>query len=403
MTERLYYQDAYLRSFEAQVMDERKVDGHPAVVLDVTAFYPTSGGQPHDKGTLNGVQVCDVQVADDGTPVHVLEARLAGPLVVGEIDWARRFDHMQQHTGQHILSQAFLRVCQAETVSFHLGDAVSTVDLDLASLSAAQVAAAEKSANEIVLMSQEIVSRFADPRELGAMPLRKMPVVDGPIRVVQIAEYDWSPCGGTHVANSGEVGPIKAVRVERRNKVTRVYFLCGWRALDDYARKHAVVQELTGYLTTGESELLPSVQRLEARAKEASKSLADTQLQLVEYKVENWIASAKPAADVMCVALAFDDYDLVLLKEIARRVTERAGMVALLATRQPRAQLVFARSEDVHVDVSQLMRAVCANMGGRGGGRPGFAQGGIPDSDSVDAALAEAVARLGNRELEGSR
>ena len=394
MVERLYYGDPYLRTFEANVVGRREIEGRSGVVLDTTAFYPTSGGQPHDTGTLDGVRVIDVRVADDDQIVHVLGGALAQSAVRGEIDWERRLDHMQQHTGQHILSQAFLQTLEAETVGFHLGERISTIDLNRAPLGEEQVAASERLANDVVMDGRPVIARFVNRDELATMPLRKVPAVEGAIRIVQISQFDWSPCGGTHVGNSGQVGAIKVVRVERQKKKTRIHFLCGWRALDDYAHKEGIVHDLAAAFTTSEEEVVASVKRLEAENKGLRKTLTATQMQLLAYEVEEWAAQAEPVGEAGVVRLAFVARDLALLKEAARRLTERPGVVALLATGQPRAQFVFARSEDVSTDMGSLMRAACQAVGGRGGGRPQFAQGGAPEGSSVDQALDKAMELL---------
>ncbi len=410
MTERLYYQDPYERSFTANVVDLCEVDGQPAVVLDATAFYPTAGGQPHDTGTLDGVRVVDVQIDERGQLLHVLDSPLPGHqtnvstpgaiTVRGEIDWERRFDHMQQHTGQHILSQAFVELCQAETVGFHLGESLSTIDLDRAPLSPHVVKRAKSRANAVVMDSREVIARFVDQSELATlrarkMRARKMPTVQGPIRIVEVSQFDWSPCGGTHVRNTGQIGPIQVVRLERRNELTRIHFVCGRRALFDYARKDEIVQELAAHFTTSESEILASVQRLEAEIKASQRALVATQMQLLDYETAQWLAQAEKIGSMQVVRLVFDQRGVSLLKEAARRLTEKPGTVVLLATRQPRPQFVFARSEDLAVDMGAVMRTASAVAGGRGGGRPQFAQGGAPEGAVVDHVLDEAVRQLG--------
>jgi len=406
VTERLYYQDPYLRSFTANIVDHCDVDGQPAVVLDATAFYPTAGGQPHDTGTLDGVRVVDVQVDERGRLLHVLDGPLSGTgasgatTVRGEIDWQRRFDHMQQHTGQHILSQAFVEVCQAETVSFHLGEGLSTIDLDRAPLSPDVVKRAQESANAVVLDSREVIAHFVDQGELAALPAhkiraRKMPVVQGPIRIVEVSRYDWSPCGGTHVRNTGQIGPIQVVRLERRNEQTRITFVCGWRALSDYAHKDEIVQELAAHFTTSESEILASVERLEAEIKASRKALSATQMELLDYETAQWYSQAEKIGAMHVVRLVFDQREVSLLKEAARRMTENPGTVVLLAARQPHPQFVFARSEDLAIDIGAVMRIASAIAGGRGGGRPQFAQGGAPEGAAVDRVLDEAVRQVG--------
>jgi alanyl-tRNA synthetase len=396
LTERLYYRDPYLRTFGANLIEHREIDGRPAVVLDASAFYPMGGGQPHDTGRLGGCRVLDVVVADDGAILHVLDHALSATSFRGEIDWGRRFDHMQQHTGQHILSQAFLQTCQAETVGFHLGEAFSTIDLDRAPLGTEQVAAAEQVANQIVMDGRPVIARFVGQGELAEVPLRKMPVVDGPIRIVQITEFDWSPCGGTHVCNSAQVGPIKVTRVERRKSKTRIYFLCGWRALADYAHQQGILRDLTAHLTTSENEILASVQRVEGEIKRLRKALSVAQAQLLEYEIVDWVARAESIGGMRIVRQVFDERDLALLKQATRSLVAHSGIVALLAVRRPRVQFVFARSEDVPAHMGNLMRAACTAVGGRGGGRPQFAQGGAPEGCSMDKALDEAIEQLKN-------
>ena len=394
MTARLYYSDPYLRAFDTTVVEARDLGGQTGVVLAETAFYPTSGGQPHDTGRLGEVRVVDVQVDGDGEVVHVVSDELGSGTVHGEIDWARRFDHMQQHTGQHILSQAFVESCGAETVGFHLGEETSTIDLDRALLEDDLVARAEELANRVVLEDRRVTARFVARAELAALPLRKLPVVEGPIRIVQVESYDWSPCGGTHVATAGQVGPVKVVRVERRRDVSRVHFLCGWRALADYAHKQAVVQSLTAHLTTSEDELLASLKRLDEEAKQLHKDLAAAQLALLDAEVGEWLRSAETVGGRRIVRLAFEKRDPGLLREAARRLTEQGGVVALLATQQPQPQFVFAAADDVGAHMGDLIRAATAAVGGRGGGRPGFAQGGAPEGAPVERALDAAVAQL---------
>lgn len=394
MTERLYYSDSFLCQFLSHIVDRRQVNGQPAVELEATAFYPTSGGQPHDTGTLNEARVVAVEVDDAGRVLHICDRPLPETEVVGEIDWERRFDHMQQHSGQHILSQAFVQTCEAETVSFHMGESFATIDLDRAPLSPEQVLAAEQAANEIVMSALGVSTRFVDDSELATLPLRKVPAVDESVRIVEVQGYDWSACGGTHVKNSGQVGPIKVVRIERRSDKTRIHFVCGRRALADYASKHETVQALASYLTTSESELLSSVQRMESEIKEARKANLAAQSELIEYQIEDWIAKAETVGSMRIVHLAFDERDINLLKETAHRLTEQPGTVALLATRQPRPQYVFARAEDVDANMGTLLRASCAITGGRGGGRPQFAQGGAPKATPVEPVLDHAHQQL---------
>src|SRR6266545_2938187 len=233
MTERLYYSDSYIREFDANVVEQTAHEGKTAVVLDRTAFYPTSGGQPFDLGTLSGAKVLDVVDTDDGRILHVVDRAPDGARVNGQIDWVRRFDHMQQHTGQHVLSAAFDRLLNARTESFHLGVEYSTIDL-ARELPAAEIARAEEEANRVVWEDRPVAIRFAGPDEIAKLPLRKEPKREGILRLIDVQDFDLSACGGTHVARTGAIGLIAVAATERLRGGSRVTFLCGGRALAGY-------------------------------------------------------------------------------------------------------------------------------------------------------------------------
>ncbi|MBC7249052.1 MAG: hypothetical protein H5T62_02115 [Anaerolineae bacterium] len=394
---RLYYTDAYLRAFEAQVIERLAWEGRPAVVLDRTAFYPTSGGQPHDTGDLNGVRVVDVVEREtDGAIVHVLEGELPGDNVHGQINWARRFDHMQQHTGQHILSQAFIAALEAETVGFHLGADMSTIDLNRAPLSEEQLAQAETLANEVVFDNKPVHTRFVDKDALAKLPLRKPPQVSGPIRIVEVEGFDWSPCGGTHCRRTGEVGVIKIVRVERRGAETRVHFLCGQRALADYRRKNHLVLDLAARFSVGDWELSDAVERLSEEARLARKQVRALQEQLLEYEAAALLAGAETLAGARVIRRVYADRGIEDIRHLAQRLTAEPNVIALLGCGNAgnKAQFVFARSADLPHDMNALLRLACKTVGGGGGGRPNFAQGGGPDGARVAEALEVAWQQL---------
>lgn len=388
-TERLYYQDVYCREFTARIVARRQVDGRPAVALDRTAFYPTGGGQPHDTGTLNGVAVADV-FAEDGAIWHVLETDLPDGEVTGALNWSRRFDHMQQHTGQHVLSQAFVVRCQAETVAFHLGAAVSTIDLNRTDLSADDLAAAEATANEVIDEARPVTAAFVTQEELARLPLRKPPKVTEAIRIVQVAGFDWSACGGTHVANSAQIGLIKIVGTERRGAELRVSFLCGRRARADYNRLQALASGLAARFTCSQDEVPAAVERLAREQQATRKALEELEAQWADATAAAWWAEAAAPGGRRIVARALDA-PLERVKALAQALRGRPGTVALLAARGERPQLIFTRSDDVALNMGELMRAATAAAGGRGGGRPDWAQGGTATNEGLDAALAAAT------------
>lgn len=394
---RLYYANAYLREFDTRIIERLTWDGRPAVVLERTAFYPTSGGQPNDTGSLAGVRVVDVVEREaDGAVIHVLASELPEDVVHGEIDWARRFDHMQQHTGQHILSQAFTIALGADTVGFHLGAEVSTIDLNRAPFSEEHLDQAENLANEVVFGDKPVDVRFVDRKGLGTLPLRKPPQVTGPIRIVEVAGFDWSPCGGTHCQRTGEVGMIKVIRAERRGAETRIYFLCGGRALADYRRKNRLVLDLAARFSVGDWELADAVERLSEEARAHRKQARALQEQLLDYETAALIASAETLAGARVVRRAYPNRSVDEIRLLAQRLTTEPGVIALLGqgSAGEKAQLVFARSVDLAHDMNALLRVACQAIGGSGGGRPNFAQGGGPDGARVEEALNAAWERL---------
>ena len=394
MTERLYYADAYARTFEAQVIDRVEVHGQPAVILDRSAFYPEGGGQPSDRGTLNDVAVLDVitREADDAV-LHVLAADVT-ERVTGVVDGARRFDLMQQHTGQHILSQAFVQAADAETVSFHLSPdplyGALTIDLNTAQLSPAQIDRAEELANTIVFENRSVVARFVTDQELQALPLRKPPQVDRAIRIVQVDGFDWSACGGTHVARTGEVGLIKIVKMEHRGAETRVEFRCGRRALHDYRRKNQMIMQIAADLSIGFWEVDQAIGRMQSEAKALRKQLADADTRMQQYEARELIEAIEPRGDYGLIAHTWLNRDAAYLKRVASLLVARPKTVVVLGATGAACSLVFARSKDLSIDLAVLLKAAAAQLGGKGGGSPDFAQAG--GSAVTEAQLKATIA-----------
>jgi alanyl-tRNA synthetase len=398
MTQKLYHDDAYQQEFQAQILEKVTLDNGLGLILDQTCFYPTSGGQPNDQGTLNGFPVSDVfEQEDDGAIVHVVSGEVEGPAlnegetVHGQIDWERRFDHMQQHTGQHILSQAFLQLLDAETVGFHLGAEASTVDVDKAPLEAAQLDAVESLANTVVFANRAVRIHFADQDHMGDLALRKQPTVTGPIRVIEVESFDLSPCGGTHVKAAGEVGPIAITKSERRGSETRVEFLCGGRALADYRRQRRIVSELASQFSVGDWELVEAINRLIEEAKRHRKELNAAKDQILDYEAIRLWAEAEKRGSLHIVRAVLSEGDGGTLKGLAQRLAKRDACVALLGLKGDRALMAFARSADLSYDMSALLKGACQIIGGSGGGRPDMAQGGGPAGDRLEEALEFAL------------
>ncbi len=404
MTVRLYYENAYQTEFDATLVAAITLHGRPAALLDRTGFYPTSGGQPHDTGRLADRQVMDVVAGDDGGIYHLLDAPLtghrAGEPIHGVIDWPRRYDHMQQHSGQHLISQVFYRHFGYETVSVHFGAAESTLDLDVATLSPEQLEAAEEAANDLVYENRPITAHFVQEADLLRLPLRRPPAVRGAIRIVEIADFDYSACGGTHCRTTAEIGPIKFLRTERRRGQTRLTFLCGRRAYNHYATTHRLLTEAAALFSTDPAQVPSLVARNLDQVKALQTQVAQLTEALLRHTAVDLRARAVPLGPWRLVAHILADQEIAAVKVLAGLLQEEPSIVALLGCIQgDKASLIVARSADTDLDAATLLRQVLRSFGGSGGGRPDFAQGGgVPASElpavleATRQAIAEQVA-----------
>ena len=377
MTNRLYYQEPYRTTFDAVVASCDTADGKTQAVLDQTAFYPTSGGQPFDVGTLGDARVLDVVDRDDGEIVHVIDRPLLpGSTVTGTIDWTRRFDHMQQHTGQHVLSAAFDRLFNARTESFHLGTASATIDLGR-EVAAAEITAAEDEANRIVWEDRPVNIRFATAEEAAAMPLRKESARTGPLRLIDVEDYDLSACGGTHVARTGAIGIIAIASAEKFRGGTRVEFLCGGRALARFRALGDAFSATQRFLSVSPSELAAGVERLQNESKALQRTVRGLQEQLATHTAGELIARGTRIDDRVVIVEALEGWDAVGLKSVAAAAAAREprAAVALFSTTSP-ALVVVARGKDASADASAILKQLTAKFGGKGGGKPDLAQGG---------------------------
>ena len=375
MTERLYYTDPYLREFDATLVDTVSHEGKTALVLDRTAFYPASGGQPADAGAFHDVRVLDVVDADDGRVLHIVDRAPSTTSLHGTIDWTRRFDHMQQHSGQHVLSAAFDRLFGVRTESFHLGVEYSTIDL-AREVTSAEMQRAEDEANRVVWEDRPVAIRFASADEARTLGLRKETARQGTIRLIEIAEFDRSACGGTHVARTGAIGIIAVSAVERFRGGSRITFLCGDRALAGFRALKEAVNGSVRVLSVTPSELPSAIERLQADAKELRRRVKTYQEQVASSRADALAASAERVGDVRIVAASLDAWDANGLKLIASRIVEHPGFAVALVSEPSPSAIVIARSDDVGVDAGAALKAIVSRFGGKGGGRPTLAQGG---------------------------
>ena len=399
-TSKLYFRDCSLLEFSATVIDVQPSERGDCVVLDQTAFYPTGGGQPNDIGTLGEANVVDVFEDETGTIYHVIERADAGSLnlgqtVTGIIDRVRRLDHMQQHSGQHILTQAFVQACGAETRSFHLGARTSTIDIELQSPTSDLLRAAEDIANAVVFEDRPMRVHLVNEEEAARLPLRKESAVRGDIRVIEVENFDWSPCGGTHAARTGQIGMIAIRSHERAKRMTRVEFVCGGRALADYrlANNTAVA---VARLFSAERDSTPELVAREIQeAKSTKKRIRDLiELAMVAEASEMLAASAE-SGGFKIVHAVFEGRDVEEVRVLAAKIVQREPSIALLATKDAgAARLVFARSASLTQNMGQLLAEACEQLGGRGGGKPDLAQGGGPNTQRVEQTISEALEKV---------
>ncbi len=404
MTKRLYYGDPYMKSFEATVIESFFVQDHFAVILDSTIFYPTSGGQPHDVGKLNDVDVVDVFVRDsDQEIVHLIDAEIGDDKVSGRIDWKRRFDHMQQHSGQHILSRAFINVCEANSVGFHLGKEACTIDLDTEKIDDPTLGKVELMANQVVWENRPIISQEVSQEEAKVLALRKVPESIGDkYRIIDIKDFDLCACGGTHVVHSGEIGVIQVAGVERRNNVLRIEFICGHRALDDYKLKNSVLKSISSRLTTSFTEIDRVIELLQDENRELRRKLKRQSEQLISLEASSLKEKAVQLGEIWLVKSVVYGEKPNDLRILASKLTNNSNMIALLGRPGASSFFVFAASEGIEVDMSNLLQLVFAYLGdGKGGGSMKFAQGGglAADEEQVFKALSHAEMHIQQRGL----
>jgi len=383
MTDRLYYHDSFLYDFDARVVEAFDSNGRPAIVLDRTAFYPTSGGQVHDLGmlTAEGQQIAITEVADeeDGRILHFVSGPLAmGTQVHGTVDAARRCDHVQQHSGQHVLSAAFIRLFNMPTVSFHMGEESCTIDLETNGLSPAQAQKAEQLANEVIAEDRPVGIRFVPLEEACQLGLRKLPPKQtGDLRLIDISDFDLTACGGTHVRATGQIGSILLRKAEKVKQGVRVEFVCGLRAVNTARRDYTTLTEAAALYSSYIYDVPEQIRKLLAEAKAAGKAQHKLLEELAELSAERLLAQTAGSPQV--ITQFFPDRDAIFIKLLAQKLTAgKSAVIALLACGAGQPTLVFAQTPGQKSNMGQLMKDAMAQLGGRGGGSVDMAQGGVP-------------------------
>ena len=406
MTHRLYYHDSFLYEFDATVLEVvPALDslGRSAVLLDETAFYPTSGGQVFDTGWMSAgeerVRVAEVADREDGGIIHYVEDApnfARGARVRGFIDVDRRRDHMQQHSGQHVLSAAFIQLFNMQTASFHMGSDSCSIDLDTKTLSPAQVEAAEALANEVITSNRAVEIRFVSQEEARGLGLRKLPVIEkNELRLIDIQKFDLTACGGTHVSSTGQIGSILLRKTEKVKQGWRVEFVCGKRAVATARKDYLTLAEAGGLLSSHLWEVPQQIRKSTEEAKSARRTREELVEELADVHALRLLEAVSESHGRKVVAQVFPDRDMNYIKLLGQRITRQKGnAVALLAATAGTPALVFAASSGQSVDMNGLMKEALGRLGGRGGGSKDMAQGGPEKTVEIPLVLEELAHRL---------
>ncbi|SET98180.1 alanyl-tRNA synthetase [Salinibacillus kushneri] len=395
-TEKLYYQNPYIQSFSSRILQcETDELGCFYAVLKQTAFYPTGGGQPHDTGTINDVQVYDVEEVD-GVIRHYIDRPLEEKECYGEVNWERRFDHMQQHAGQHILSAAFEDMFGYKTVSFHLGKEVCSIDLDVPKILEEEASQVEERANVIILENRPIEAKWVTQDELRYFPLRKAISVNENIRLVIIPDYDYNGCGGTHPKGTGQVSSIKILHWEKEKKKIRVHFVCGNRVRKQLHEKHQVIQGLNPLLKAPQENLEAAAKRLLDKQEILEKTISELKKELLLQEEDKLIYQAKRRNNCRMVKEIYSNRPMGELQQLARNVTQKADnmLVFMVNEKEDKLQVVCARSEDVGINMKAFITDLLPKINGKGGGSETIAQGGGNKLISSDALLEEMIKKI---------
>ncbi len=399
--EKLYENDSYIKNFKANIVDVKSdEDGSVLLVLDRTIFYPEGGGQPSDTGIIGNCRISHV-FKKDKVIYHRADKK---PDTLNDvdcrIDWERRFDFMQQHCGQHILSAAFGNLYGCNTIGFHLGEKYVTIDIDIQSLSEDDAKRAENVSNDIVFQNLPVTCHYPSKDELSKYKLRKQPTVEDNIRIVEIEGFDFCPCGGTHPSRTGDVGLIKIRKWEKYKNSVRVEFVCGNRALKDYQWKNDFINKASNILSSKDEDVLENISKMSIELcslKKETKSLKDT---VLSYESSDLYSKGEDVGGVRIVKKLFEDKDFKDIISLSGKIANHDNAVALLGLKSDSARMVFSRSHDININIGELFKEVLPIIGGKGGGGKFSAQGGGPDVSNLESALDAAYVILKNRYLK---
>jgi alanyl-tRNA synthetase len=392
MTEKLYYNDPYTLEFKADIIEVKPFEHNFAIILDKTFFYPTSGGQPNDTGLLNNLKVVDV-IDQDGQVLHITESAPEKGPVSGKIDYLRRLEHLQHHTGQHLLSQSFIRVASAPTISFHLGSEFATIEIVTKELSAETVIEVEELANDLIYQNRKINILYAAPDEVNELKLRKKPkkqCASGDIRVIEIEDFDLSPCGGTHALYTGEIGLIKIISWEKYKGNVKVEFSCGHRALNDYRFKNQAIKHIAAKFSAKDKKIEEIIYKSIEDSKNLQKQLNLANNKLAVFIAQDLLNNSQDFKQYKLIAKVFEDTDINTLKKIGQELNAKPDYIVLLLSEfEKRTNLLFCCSENISLNLNNISAPIFKMINGKGGGKAGFIQG-SGEQANLDELLGQA-------------
>ncbi|WP_159431440.1 alanyl-tRNA editing protein [Caloramator proteoclasticus] len=391
--QKLYYENPYIFEWEAKVVNQREKDNFYIVELSTTSFYPEGGGQPRDYGTIDGIEVVDLFEEND-TIYHVVNKKIEKNTVKCKIDFERRFDHMQNHTGQHLLSSIFIELYNAPTNSFHLGDDYVSIDVGLENITDEMVKRVEDRVNELIFKDIQVKSYILDYDEAKKLPLRKLPPTDVDIRIVEIDGIDYSPCCGTHVRNLGEIGMVKILKTEKYKNMTRVYFKCGRRLLKDFQEKNSIINNLNKKLSVPQNEILVKIDLMQNEIKNLSK----------EFNLQREINSEYIAKDLInkcegdIISKVYEDKLFDEIQMIANKISSLCSKVVILSS-IPDKKVILTHNGNIKINCGQIFKEILPNFNGRGGGGPKFAQGSFENMNDINNFIENLIDKIKNESL----
>jgi alanyl-tRNA synthetase len=384
MTKKLYFYDSYKTEFTQNIIEQVKYDNFYSVKFSETYFYPTTGGQEHDSGTINNIKIIDIIEKDDDV-LHITENELSSDECVCKIDWKRRFDFMQQHTGQHILSESIQKLFKHDTVSSHLGDESCTIDINTRFFDLKKMNEIEEYSNEIIYKNLKVNFHYIHDTEVSKFPLRKKPKFTGELRIVEIDGFDYSACGGTHVNNSGEVGIIKIKKWEKvKGDLTRVEFICGKRALKEYQLQNKCIMDLSNKMTISDSELYEKVLKIIDENKRNLKILDQYKNDLLKYEVLDIFNSGINEKGITIIKKIFENREFTDIRILAQLLVRNNSTIVLFGNSNLQDNIIMARSGNLEIDLKQLFNVISNFYELKGGGKQDFIQAGVPKEKLTD-------------------